>query len=162
MPTARTPETEAVLLAVKVVNAPLPGVVPPMAPGAAQVLLRSEEALIVPVEVKLSEDPAPTTIVAVVLVLPVIPEKGTEVAAMVEVQVGADPAPAELKNWPLDPDSPPGRKALLRLRVPAIVVLPASETLNLEVGEEPERRSINLYPVLLLAAVPVISDPVVS
>ena len=39
---------------------------------------------------------------------------------------------------------------------------PVSVTENLEVGELPDNRSINLNPVLSVAAVPVIKDPVVS
>ena len=48
------------------------------------------------------------------------------------------------------------------VRSPARVTLPASLTENLEVGETPDKRSINLKPVLALATVPVISEPVVS
>lgn len=106
----------------RLVKAPLPGVVPPIAPGAAQVLPRSVEALIVPVLVKLSEEPAPTTIAAVVLVAAVIPENGTEEAGITEVQVGEAPAPAELKNWPVVP------AALFGIRAPEKRTLPVTSS----------------------------------
>ena len=46
-----------------------------------------------------------------VFVPEVIPEKGTEVAGTVDVQVGAAPAPAEERNWPEVPAVLPGIKA---------------------------------------------------
>jgi len=48
---------------------------------------------------------------AVVLVPDVIPEKGTLVAGTVEVQVGATPVPADVKNCPLVPAVLPGMRA---------------------------------------------------
>src|SRR5450756_2426149 len=59
---------------------------------------------------------------AVVLVPEVIPEKGTLVAGMVELQVGATPAPAEVKICPLVPGRLFGIKAPVRLRLPPSVV----------------------------------------
>jgi hypothetical protein len=80
-----------------VVKFPAAGVVVPIAPGAAQVAPIKEEALMVPDPVEFNDAPVPTNIAAVVLVPEVIPEKGTLVAGMVELQVGATPAPAEVK-----------------------------------------------------------------
>jgi hypothetical protein len=68
------------------------------------------------------EAPVPTTIAAVVFVPEVIPEKGTLVAEIVEVQVGATPAPDEIKNCPVVPGRLPGIKAPVRLRFPPSVV----------------------------------------
>lgn len=48
---------------------------------------------------------------AVVLVPDVIPEKGILVAAIVDVQVGATPAPEEIKNCPVVPAVEFGIKA---------------------------------------------------
>ena len=56
------------MFATTVVPVISPGVVPPIVPGAAHVLPKSVEALIVPVLVKFRLAPAPTTIAAVVLV----------------------------------------------------------------------------------------------
>ena len=53
---------------------------PPIAPGAAQVFPSNVLALMVPVLVKFSDPPAPTTMAAVVFVAPVIPLKATFVA----------------------------------------------------------------------------------
>lgn len=59
------PET---FVAESVVKVPAPGVVPPMAPGAAQVFPSSVLALIVPVPDSVIEQPVPQTIAAVVFV----------------------------------------------------------------------------------------------
>ena len=48
----------------------------------------------------------------------VIPEKGTEVAGTVLVQVGATPAPAEVKNCPVLPAVEFGIKAAENCRFP--------------------------------------------
>ena len=49
-----------------------------------------------------------------------IPEKGTDVAGTVEVQVGATPAPAEVKNCPEVPAVEFGIKAPENCRFPTI------------------------------------------
>ena len=73
-------------LEVRVVKAPELGVVEPIVPGAIQVALTREEALIVPVPVYSNEAPVPTTMAAMVLVALVMPEKGMLVAATVVFQ----------------------------------------------------------------------------
>src|ERR1035437_7304424 len=113
-----------------VVKFPAAGVVVPIAPGAAQVPPRREEALIVPVPLKSNDAPVPTTMAAVVLVPEVIPEKGIEVAAIELVHVGATPAPADVKNCPVVPAELPGIKAPVRLRFPPSVVRLAPETVR--------------------------------
>ena len=85
-----------------VVKAPVFGVPEPIVPGAAQVLPNNVEAFIVPEFAKFNEAPVSTTIAAVVFVLEVIPENGTEVAVTVLVQLGAA-APFEIKNCPAVP-----------------------------------------------------------
>ena len=101
------------------VNAPVFGVVDPIASGAAHVPPIKEEALMVPDPVEFNDAPVPTTMAAVVLVPEVIPEKGTEVAAIVEVQVGATPAPDEIRNCPLVPGRLFGIKAPEKRKFPA-------------------------------------------
>lgn len=76
----------------RVVNAPLFGVVEPIVPGESQVLPSKVEALIVPVPVKLSDAPDPTTIAAVVFVPLVMLEKDVE------------PPPTEVHSQTLVPE----------------------------------------------------------
>ena len=74
----------------------------------------------------------------------VIPEKGTEVAGTVLVQVGATPAPLEVKNWPLVPAALFGIKAWENLRLPMISSFSEGPVVPMPTLPVPEK--VRLYP----------------
>src|SRR5258706_70058 len=124
---------------VRVVKAPVLGVVEPMVPGEAQVPPNKVEALMVPVPVKSREAPEPTTMVAVVLVPEVIFEKDEPPLPLFS-QVGVTPGPAEVRICPAVPAFPPG------IRAPENWTLPALETVNLALPEdEATNKSLPLF-----------------
>ena len=88
-----------------VVNAPLLAVVEPIVPGEFQVDPSKVLALMVPLPVKLSVPPEPTTIVANVLVPEPIPENGTlpTVTPDGDAHSGAPVVPLEVRMYPLVP-----------------------------------------------------------
>ncbi len=96
---------------VRVEKAPVPGVVDPMGPGAANVAPLRLDALIVPDPVKSIDAPVPTVMVALLFVPEVITLKGTVTADREPDQTGAEPAPWERRTWPTVPASVPGIKA---------------------------------------------------
>jgi hypothetical protein len=91
---------------------------------------------------------------AVKLVPDVIPEKGTLVAGMVELQVGATPAPADVNICPVVPGRLFGIKAPVRLRFPPRVVRLAPETVNVL------SRVVAPCKVIPPVAFPIVTTPV--
>ena len=85
--------------------------------------------------------PLPTTIAAVVLVPDVIPEKGVLVAPIVDVQVGATPAPEEIKNSPVFPAAEFGIKAPENCTFPVISKPVLLMTNRFSVSVEPPVRN---------------------
>jgi hypothetical protein len=100
-----TPAPNAEIVSPEVVievNAPVLGVVDPIAPGEAKVAPFKLEALTVPEPVKFKEAPDPTTIAACVLVPEVITEKAGFVA-LFATQDGGVPLPFDCKIYPTVP-----------------------------------------------------------